>query len=118
LEALMVHLLIPKPGDIVLYEIEVSLVSLDGVAQVILIDLLLVVTEEGTDRFYARSTLEILACKQLIEMLLETRSASIGTYLKHLQDSDEHLLETFKVPILADDSVDNKGKEYLVSFLH
>ena len=46
LETLMVHLLVPESGDVILDEAKVGLVSLYWIAQVILVDLLLVVTKE------------------------------------------------------------------------
>lgn len=55
LETLVIHVLISESLNILLDEFIISLVGLDWVAQVILVDCLLVVTEEATDGLDARS---------------------------------------------------------------
>ena len=47
-------------------------------------------------------------------MLLKRGSSSIDADLKKLHDSHEHLLESFKIPILIDDGVnDSREKDLL-----
>lgn len=44
LEALVIHILLSEPLNVFLDELEISLISLDWVAQIILIDCLLMVS--------------------------------------------------------------------------
>jgi hypothetical protein len=60
LEALMVHVLLSESLDVLLDEDKVGLVSFDRVAQVIFIDRLLVVSQEGSNGLDARGGLQIL----------------------------------------------------------
>ena len=53
LEALVVHFLLSEPLDILTDKVEIGLIGLDWVAQVIFIDLLLWVSQEGADSFDA-----------------------------------------------------------------
>jgi hypothetical protein len=71
LEALVVHLLVSEPLDVLPNEIEISLVRLDWIAEIILINLLLVISEERTNSFDARSALQILGRKQFVQMFFE-----------------------------------------------
>jgi len=69
LEALVVHLLTPESEDVFLDKLEVSLVSLDGVAQVVLKNLFLVVPKVRSDGSDARGTLKILGVEQFLNIL-------------------------------------------------
>lgn len=60
LEALMVHILGSESLNILLDELKVSLVGLDGIAQIILINSFFVVSEEGANGLDARCALQVL----------------------------------------------------------
>jgi len=66
LEAVAGNVLIPVAFDIVLEELIGCLVCLDWVAQVIIIDLFLVVSQEASNCFDARCTLKILAVEHFL----------------------------------------------------
>lgn len=117
LEALVIHILLSESFDILLDELKVSLVGLDGVAQVVLVDRLLVVTQEATDSLDARGRLEVLRCEQLVQLLLERRAIGVGANLESRKDAHEHLLEALEVPVLVDDGVNNARKEDLLSLV-
>ena len=107
LEALMVHVLLPESFNIFLDEFKVSLISLNWVAQVILVDSLSVVSKERSNGLDAGCALQVLGGKQLVKMLFEGGATSIGADLKHLKDSHEDLFETFEVPVLINNSMNN-----------
>ena len=117
LEAFVIHILLSESLDILLDELKISLVGFDWVAEIILIDGLLMVSQEGADSFDARGTLKILRAKKFIKVLLEGRTASVGTHLKQLKDSHENLLEALEIPVLVDNGVNNSGVEDLLSFV-
>ena len=71
LEAFVVHILRSESFDVFLDEFEVRLVGLDGIAQVILVDRFLVVSQERTNCLNTGSTLKILRSKQFIQMLFQ-----------------------------------------------
>ena len=60
LEALVVHVLVSESLDVLLDECEISLIGLDGVAQVIFVNGLPVVSKEGSNGLDAGGTLKIL----------------------------------------------------------
>lgn len=117
LEAFVIHVLLSESLDILLDELKISLVGLDWVAEIILVDGLLVISQEGTNGLDARSTLKILRAKKLVKVLLERRSASVGTDFKELKNSHEDLLEALEIPVLVDDGVNNSGVEDLLSLV-
>ncbi len=53
----MIHLLLSKSFNVFSDEVEISLIGLDWVAKIILIDVLFVVSQEGSDSFDARGGL-------------------------------------------------------------
>jgi len=71
LEALVVHFLLSESLDILTDEVEIGLIGLNWITQVIFIDLLLWVSQEGSDCFNARSTLQVLGSKELVQVFLE-----------------------------------------------
>lgn len=117
LEAFVVHVLLSESLNILLDELKISLIGFDWVAEIILIDGFLMVSQEGTDCLDARGTLEILRAKKFIKVLLERRTASVGTDLKQLKDSHENLFETLEIPVLIDDGVNDSGVEDLLSLV-
>lgn len=117
LEALVVHLLLSESFDIFSDEGEISLVGLDWVAQVILVDLFLVVSEERADGLDAGRALQVLGGKELVEVLLERRAASVGAHVQELEDSHEDLFEALEVPVLVNNGVNDSGKEDLLSLV-
>jgi hypothetical protein len=107
LEALMVHVLISETLDVLLDEVEVGLVGLDGVIQVVLIDVLLSVSQERSNCLDARRTLKVLGGQKLVQMLLEVLASSIAVDFQHLKNAHKDLLESLQVPVLVNDCVDN-----------
>ena len=71
LEALVVHFLLSESLDILTDKVEIGLIGLNWITQVIFIDLLLWVSQEGSDSFNARSTLQVLGSKELVQVFLE-----------------------------------------------
>ena len=71
LEALMVHVLSSEPLDILLDELEISLIGFDWVAEIILVDVLFVVSQEGSDGLDARRRLQILRGEQFVEVFFQ-----------------------------------------------
>lgn len=117
LEAFVIHILISESLDVFFDELEISLVCLDRVAQVILINSFSVVSQERANGLDARGTLQILRSQKLIEMFLERVAVSISTDFKSLKNSHEDLLEAFQVPILVNDGVDDPREEDLLGFV-
>jgi len=50
-------------------------------------------------------------------VLLEGVAVSVGAHVKSLQDSHEDLLESFQVPVLVNDSMDDPGEENLLGLV-
>lgn len=113
----MIHVLFSESLDIFFNKKEISLVSFNWVAEIIFVDIFLVISQEWTDCLDARCWLQILWSQKLIKVLLERGSRGVNTHFKHLNDSHENLLESFEVPILIDNSVNNSWKEDLLSFV-
>ena len=113
----MVHELVSEPFDVLLDELEVSLVRLDGVDQVVFIDCLLGVSQERADGLDAARALQVLGGKQLVKVLLEIDATVVAVDLQHLQDSHEHLLEALEVPVLINDSMDDSREEDLLGLV-
>ena len=67
----MIHFLLSESLDILTDKVEIGLIGFNWVAQVIFIDLLLWVSQEGADSFDARGTLQVLGSKELVQMFLE-----------------------------------------------
>ena len=117
LEALVVHVLLSESLDILLDEKEVGLVSLDRVAEVILVDVLFVIPQERSDSLDAGSGLQILRGQKLVKVFLKGGTGSVDADLEHLDDSHKDLLEAFEIPILIDNGVDNSGEENLLGLV-
>jgi len=105
--------LLSIPLNIVVEEFKVCLVSFDGVAKIVLLDVLLVVAEEATDGLDAGGTLEVLLVDQLFNSLLEV--LVFAAYL--LDDADESALEALQVPVLVDNLVNDTALEDLSSLV-
>jgi len=105
--------LLSIPLNIVVEEFKVCLVSFDGVAKIVLLDVLLVVAEEATDGLDAGCTLEVLLVDQLFNSLLEV--LVFAAYL--LDDADESALEALQVPVLVDNLVNDTALEDLSSLV-
>jgi len=93
LETLVIHVLLSESKDIVFQKFEVGLISLAGIAQVVLGDFLGSVSQEGTNGLDAGGTLKILRAKKLVKMLLRRVRSRGCLNLEHLKDSHEDLLE-------------------------
>ena len=118
LEAFVLDLLFSVPFDIVLQELKGGLVGLDGVAQVVIVDGLLVVSQERSNGLDAGGALKVLAVDLLFNELFQVLAAHVAGKTQNLHDSHHGALETLKVPVLIDDLVDDSGLEdllYLVS---
>jgi hypothetical protein len=63
LKALMIHILASKSFDVFFNELEISLVSFDRIAEIILINSFFVVSQKRPNGFNARCALKILRCK-------------------------------------------------------
>ena len=50
-------------------------------------------------------------------MLLEGRSGSVDTNFEHLDDSHKDLLESFEIPVLINDSMDDSREENLLGLV-
>jgi hypothetical protein len=113
----MVHVLLSEAFDVFLNKLEVGLVRLDRVGQIILVDLLAVVTQEAADGLDAGGALKVLRSEQFIQVLLEGGTARVRGNLQSLEDAEEDLLEALEVPVLIDDGVDNAGEEDLLGLV-
>jgi len=71
LEAFMIHFLVSEPLDILTDEVEIGLIGFNWITQIIFIDLLLWVSQERSNSFDARSTLQVLGGKELVQMFFE-----------------------------------------------
>ena len=107
LETLVVHVLGSESLDVFLDELEVGLVRLDRIAQIILVNGLLVVTKERANGLDARCALQVLRCEQLIKVLFKRLPGGRSIHLERREDAHEHLLESLEVPVLVDDGVDD-----------
>lgn len=113
----MIHCLSSETLNILSDEFEVSLVGLDWVDQVVLLDVLFGVSQERSDSFDTRGTLQVLRGKQLVKVLLKVNTSSVTVDFQKLKNSHEDLFETFKVPVLVDDGVDDPGEEDLLGLV-
>ena len=67
----MIHFLVSEPLDILTDKVEIGLIGFNWVTQIIFIDLLLWVSQERPNSFNARSTLQVLGGKELVQMFRE-----------------------------------------------
>ena len=117
LETFVLDVLVSVPLDVGLEELIGGLISLDWVSEIVLGDLF-GLSQERSNGFDARGTLEILAIDQLFDVFVEV--FSLWTL------SDSHLLEnshqdgsvSFEVPVLVDNLVDYSSLENLVCFVN
>ena len=113
----MLHILLSEPHDVLFDEQKVSLVSLDGVPQIILFDRLLRVSQVRGENSNARCRLQILTVIDFVKELLDRSDHNFRSQIEHFQDPGEHLLEALHVPVLVDDSVNNGVVKHLVGLL-
>lgn len=113
LEALMLDLLFPVSFNVTFEEVKRRLVRLDGVAQIIF-DNWLVLPQERADRLDARRTLQILRIDELLNVLVELDGGGQSLQLHGLQEPIEHRPIAFKVPVLINDLVNDSCLEDLV----
>ena len=114
LEALVLELLLSIPVDVGPEEGIGSLVSLDWVAQIVLVDVLLLVSQEGADGLHAGGGLQVLSVDQLLECLVKISGLWCSIYVQLGQNSGEDGLESLKVPVLIDDLMDDSSLEHLM----
>ena len=88
-----------------------SLISINRVSKIILIDRLLGVTDERSDGLNARTRLQVLRLDGEIEQACHLIVVAAS---KHSQDADKDLLETLEVPVLVDARVDDARVENLL----
>ena len=88
-----------------------SLISINRVSKIILIDRLLGVTDERSDGLNARTRLQVLRLDGEIE---QARHLIVVAASKHSQDADKDLLETLEVPVLVNARVDDARVENLL----
>lgn len=100
--------------NIILNEFKVSLVSRDGVLQVVFIDLLFGVADEGVNGLDARRTLKVLGLDLLVHSRGETFEVC-GS--ESFEKSQQNLLESLEIPVLIDASVNDSGAEDLLGLL-
>jgi len=118
LEALIFDLLFAVPLNVGSEEIEGGLISLDWVLQVVF-DNILLLSQEGSDGFDARSRLQVLAIDELLDVLVEVLNLWIVLLNPHLlKDSNEDCSVSLKVPVLVDDLMDNTSLEHLVCLVY
>lgn len=94
----MLDTLLAELGDIIPQELEVSLISRDGVGQVILNDFFLGVADETTDSLDARGALQVLSLD------LEIEKASNFIVLldaNGLENPHKNLFEALEIPVLV-----------------
>ena len=113
----MWNVLVSVPLDVISEELEGCLVSFDRVGQIISINLLGLFPQERSNSLDAAGTLHVLRIDQFFEMLLQILCLWSVFHIDLLQDSHEHCLESFQVPVLVDDLVDDSSLEHLVNFV-
>ena len=94
----MLDTLLAELGDVIPQELEVSLISRDGVGQVILDDFFLSVADETTDSLDARGALQVLSLD------LEIEKASNFIVLldaNGLENSHKNLFKALEIPVLV-----------------
>jgi len=117
LEALVVHVLGSESLNVFLNEFEIGLIGLDWVGEIILNNVLLLVSEEWTNGLNAWGTLKVLRSQELVKMASKRNTASFGINFEEFKDSHEYLFETFEVPVLVNDGMDDSWEEDLLSLV-
>ena len=113
LEALVFDSLVTESGNVFSDKFKITLVNVHGVGEVILFHILFGVADELTNSLNAGRTLMVLELDVLIKDLDEL----IGAADTHsLEDADKAHLESLKVPVLVDDSVNDMRSENLLGF--
>ena len=110
-EALVLYALGTVLLNVLLKELELSLVGVDRVAKVILVDGFLLVADEGANGLDAGAGLQVLGLDHKIE---QASDFIVVAGAKLAQDANEHLLEALKVPVLVDAGVDDARVEHLL----
>ena len=110
-EALVLDALLSVLDDVLLDESVVSLVGGDWVGQVIFVQLLLWVTDEGSDGTDAGRTLKILGLDLEVKSLGDLLDV---TATDSSQNSHKNLLVALEVPVLVNAGVDDSGGEHLL----
>lgn len=116
LEALVSNLLLSVSLNIILEELVSGLVSLDWVAQIILIDGL-VLSQKGANCLDTRGTLQVLTIDLLLNVSVKILDRDCILDLDLFKDSHDHSPEAFQVPVLIDDLMDHSCLEDLVDLL-
>lgn len=100
--------------DVLSNKFERGLISRNWVVEVIIIDLLVRVTDEGTNSLDARRTLHVLE----VDVALK----KFGNFVElsntdHVEHTGKNLLEALQVPVLVNAGVDNLRIEYLLGLV-
>lgn len=118
LEALILDVLLAVAQDVSLQEIERGLVGFDGVLKVVLIGIdVFVLAQECSDRFDTRRTLHVLEGDSLLYQSVHGSGLRRAGQLEFLENSHENRAESFEVPILVDDLMDDACLEDLVALV-
>ena len=113
-EALVLDSLRSVLHDVVADELEVGLVGGDWVCEVVFVDILLRVSNEGSNGLDAGGRLEILGFNLKVKQAGDFFDV---WQLDGLENADEHLLESLQVPVLVDTGVDDPGVENLLGLV-
>jgi len=116
LEALVLYFLLPITLDVATEEIECGLVCLHWVREVVLVNRL-ALPQKRADRFDARGTLQVLGTNDLVEVLVKRVDRLQLVELQNLKNAHEDGSESFQIPVLVDDLVDNSALKHLVSLV-
>ena len=116
LEALVLDLLVSVTLNVTLEEVERGLVSLDGIAKIVL-ENGLGFSQERSNGLDARRALQVLRVDHLLEVLVQSDTRWQLLELEVLKDSREHCSESLEIPVLVDDLVDHSRLEHLVRFI-
>lgn len=116
LEALVRNVLLSVSLDVLFQEREGCLIGLNWVGQVVSVDLLGLLSQEGPDGFDARGTLHVLRIDELVQILLQFLSGGIFD-IHHLKHFNKDSFESLHVPVLVDDLVDHSGLKDLMGLV-
>jgi hypothetical protein len=90
------------------------LVGLDWVAQVVFVNLFLVVPQEPANGLDARGGLQVLAVNCLVDDLFSLSCILLSLQPKEFEDSHQSALKALQIPVLVDDLVDDSSLKYLM----
>lgn len=113
-EALVLDFLRAVLFNVLSDKFKTGLVGRDRVVKIVIVNLLVRVTDEGTNGLDARRTLHVLE----VDVVLEKFSDFVElSNTDHVEYTGKNLLETLQVPVLVDTGVDNLGVEHLLGFV-